>query len=53
MKLEYCIILSVDKGNYREAVGGEILPSKGGVANGTVCIYHFNSDIRNRLHNGN
>ncbi len=43
----------VDKGNYREAVGGEILLPKGGVANGTVRIYHFNIDFRNRLHNGN
>lgn len=42
----------VDKG-IRNTVGGEILPSKGGVADGTVRIYHFDSDIRNRLHNGN
>lgn len=30
-----------------------ILLPKGGVANGTICIYHFNIDICNRLHIGN
>ncbi len=30
-----------------------ILLPKGGVANGTICIYHFDIDICNRLHIGN
>lgn len=30
-----------------------ILLPKGGVANGTVCFYHFSIDICNRLHIGN
>lgn len=49
---ESSIIFSVDKG-IRKTVGGEILPSKGGVAYGAVCIYRFNFDIRDRLHIGN
>lgn len=26
------------------------MPLKGGVANGTVRVYHFNLDFRNRVH---
>ena len=36
-----------------KTVGGSVLPLKGGVADGTVCVYYFNTNIRNRLHKRN